>query len=64
MAAAAKDWDLAQEHAVAPAAQLPFADQCFEPAAACNVLMDVEEAPAALQEARRNADHFDRASGL
>ena len=40
-------------YAVAGAAALPFADGEYELAVAYNVLMDVEDAPAAVREARR-----------
>jgi SAM-dependent methyltransferase len=53
LVAAAKDWDSAHDYMTAPAAALPFADASFELAVAYNVLMDVEDVPAALREARR-----------
>jgi SAM-dependent methyltransferase len=53
LVSAAKDWDSAHEYAVAGAAELPFADASFDIAVAYNVLMDVEDVPAALFEARR-----------
>jgi SAM-dependent methyltransferase len=53
LVSAAKDWESAHEYAVAGAAELPFADASFDLAIAYNVLMDVEDVPAALSEARR-----------
>jgi SAM-dependent methyltransferase len=53
LVAAAKDWDSAHNYAVAGAAALPFEDASFDLAVAYNVLMDVEDVPAALREARR-----------
>lgn len=53
LVAAAKDWDSAHDYAVSPAADLPFADESFDLAVAYNVLMDVEDMPAAVREARR-----------
>jgi SAM-dependent methyltransferase len=53
LVASAKDWDSAHDYAVASAAALPFADESFDLALAYNVLMDVEDVPAALREARR-----------
>ena len=50
---AARELDSAHEYAVAPAAALPFADGAFDLAVAYNVLMDVEDVPAAVREARR-----------
>jgi SAM-dependent methyltransferase len=50
---AARDWDSAHDYAVAGASALPFADASFDLAVAYNVLMDVEDVPAALREARR-----------
>ncbi|MNV43220.1 Malonyl-[acyl-carrier protein] O-methyltransferase [compost metagenome] len=43
----------ADSYAVAPAAALPFADGAFDLVIAYNVLMDVDDVPAALREARR-----------
>ena len=51
--AEAKDWDSAHDYVTAPAAALPLADASFDLAVAYNVLMDVEDVPAALREARR-----------
>lgn len=53
LVAAAEDWNSAHEYAVASAAEMPFADARFDLAAAYNVLMDVEDVPAALRQARR-----------
>jgi 2-polyprenyl-3-methyl-5-hydroxy-6-metoxy-1,4-benzoquinol methylase len=53
LVSAAKDWDLAHDYAVAGADALPFASASFDIAVAYNVLMDVEDVPAALSEARR-----------
>jgi ubiquinone/menaquinone biosynthesis C-methylase UbiE len=50
---AAKDCDSAHDYAVAGADALPFADASFDLAVANNVLMDVEDVPAALRKARR-----------
>jgi len=43
----------ADAYAVAPAAALPFADASFDLAVAYNMLMDVEDVPAALREIAR-----------
>jgi SAM-dependent methyltransferase len=53
LVSAAKDWDSAHDYAVAGADALPFAIASFDLAVAYNVLMDVEDVPAALREARR-----------
>ena len=50
---AAKEMDSADRYEVAPAAVLPFADQSFDLAVAYNMLMDVEDMPAAVKEIRR-----------
>jgi SAM-dependent methyltransferase len=50
---AARAESSADAYAVAPAAALPFADASFHLAVAYNVLMDVEEVPAALGEIAR-----------
>jgi SAM-dependent methyltransferase len=51
--AAAAEADSAHAYAIAPAAVLPFEDGHFDVAVLYNVLMDVEDVPAALKEARR-----------
>jgi SAM-dependent methyltransferase len=51
--AAAAQAGSAQDYAVAAAAGLPFADARFDLVLAYNVLMDVVDVPAALQEMRR-----------
>lgn len=53
MVEAARQADSADDYAVAPAASLPFSDASFDLVVAYNVLMDVEDVPAALHEARR-----------
>ena len=53
MVAAARDADSAADYAVAPVADLPFADRRFPLVVAYNVLMDVEDLDAALAELRR-----------
>ena len=53
MVDAARAAQSADDYAVAPAAQLPFADGAFDLVIAYNVLMDVDDVPAALREARR-----------
>jgi SAM-dependent methyltransferase len=53
LVAAAKDWGSAHDYAVASTSALPFADAGFDLAIAYNVLMDVDDMPAALREARR-----------
>ena len=50
---AAKQAGSADDYKVADAANLPFADDTFDVVVAYNVLMDVEDVPAALKEARR-----------
>jgi SAM-dependent methyltransferase len=51
--AAAAEADSANAYAIAAAAALPFEDARFDVAVLYNVLMDVEDVPAALKEARR-----------
>jgi SAM-dependent methyltransferase len=53
LVAAAAQAQSARDYAVATAAGLPFADARFDLVMAYNVLMDVEDVPAALQEIRR-----------
>ncbi len=53
MVDAAREADSADAYVVASAAKLPFADASFDLAMAYNVLMDVEDVPAAVAEARR-----------
>jgi SAM-dependent methyltransferase len=53
LVAAAAQAQSAPDYAVATAAGLPFADARFDLVMAYNVLMDVEDVPAALQEIRR-----------
>lgn len=53
MVEAAREAASADAYAVASAAKLPFADASFDLAVAYNVLMDVEDVPAAVIEARR-----------
>jgi len=50
---AAEQAGSAHEYKVAAAGSLPFAENTFDLVAAYNVLMDVEDVPAALKEARR-----------
>jgi SAM-dependent methyltransferase len=51
--AAAEQAGSADDYKVATAANLPFADNTFDLAIAYNVLMDVEDIPAAVKEIRR-----------
>ena len=51
--AAAEQAGSADDYHVAAVANLPFADDTFDLAIAYNVLMDVEDVPAALREIRR-----------
>jgi SAM-dependent methyltransferase len=51
--AAAEEAGSADDYKVAAAANLPFADATFDLAIAYNVLMDIEDVPAALREIRR-----------
>ena len=53
MLAAAQEAGSADEYVQAPVTQLPFADAAFERVVAYNMLMDVEDVPAALKEIRR-----------
>ena len=53
MVDAAREADSADAYAVAGAANLPFAAGSFDLVVAYNVLMDVEDVPAAVAEARR-----------
>ncbi len=53
MVEAARQANSADDYAVAPAASQPFADASFDLVVAYNVLMDVEDVPAAVAEARR-----------
>jgi SAM-dependent methyltransferase len=53
MVEAAKQADSADEYRVASAGALPFDDEQFDLVMAYNVLMDVEDVPAALREIRR-----------
>ena len=50
---AARELNSADHYEVAPAAALPFMDQSFDLAVAYNMLMDVEDVPAAAKEIRR-----------
>jgi SAM-dependent methyltransferase len=50
---AAEQADSADDYEVAAASNLPFADDTFDLAIAYNVLMDVEDVPAALKEIAR-----------
>jgi SAM-dependent methyltransferase len=50
---AAKELNSADRYEVATAAALPFKDQSFDLAVAYNMLMDVEDVPAAVKEIRR-----------
>ncbi len=50
---AAREADSADEYAIAGAAALPFEDSAFDLVVAYNVLMDVDDVPAAMREARR-----------
>lgn len=49
----AQEMDSAHHYEVAAAAALPFKDQSFDLALAYNMLMDVEDVPAAVKEIRR-----------
>jgi SAM-dependent methyltransferase len=51
--AAAEQAESAAEYAAAPAAALPFDDASFDLVVAYNLLMDVADVPAAVQEIRR-----------
>lgn len=51
--AAAREADSADAYALAPAADLPFEDAAFDFLVNYNVLMDVQDIPAALREMRR-----------
>lgn len=53
MVDAARQAESADAYAVAGAAKLPFAAACFDLVVAYNVLMDVEDVPSAVAEARR-----------
>jgi SAM-dependent methyltransferase len=53
MILAAKQAESADDYKVAPAANLPFADDSFDLAVAYNVLMDVQDVSAALKEIGR-----------
>lgn len=53
MVDAAREADSADDYAVAPATALPFPDGRFGLVVAYNVLMDVEDVPAAVREMRR-----------
>lgn len=53
MVEAARQANSADDYAVAPAASQPFDDASFDLVVAYNVLMDVEDVPAAVAEARR-----------
>lgn len=53
MVGAAAGLDSADGYAVAGAAALPFGEASFDLVVAYNVLMDIEDVPAALKEARR-----------
>jgi SAM-dependent methyltransferase len=53
MVEAAREIDSADDYAVAPATALPFADGRFALVVAYNVLMDVDDVPAAVKEMRR-----------
>lgn len=53
MVDAARQADSADGYAVAGASDLPFQDKQFDLVMAYNVLMDVDDVPAALREARR-----------
>ncbi len=50
---AARDLNSADRYEVAAAAALPFKDQSFDLVVAYNMLMDVEDVPAAVKEIRR-----------
>ncbi|WP_368911680.1 class I SAM-dependent methyltransferase [Taklimakanibacter deserti] len=50
---AAREAQSADQYRVAAAADLPFADESFDLTVAYNMLMDVEDVPAAVREARR-----------
>jgi SAM-dependent methyltransferase len=50
---AAREAESADEYAVASAASLPFADGSFDLVVAYNMLMDVDDVPAAVREMRR-----------
>jgi SAM-dependent methyltransferase len=53
LAEAARQSDSAHAYAIAPASKLPFQDSSFDLVIAYNVLMDVEDVPAAVKEMRR-----------
>ena len=53
MLAAAREAASADEYVLAPVTRLPFEDGSFERVVAYNMLMDVEDVPAALREIRR-----------
>ena len=53
LVAAAAQYRSARDHVVAAATALPFGDARFDLVMAYNVLMDVEDVPAALREIRR-----------
>jgi SAM-dependent methyltransferase len=53
MVTAAKAAQSADDYAIAPGADLPFADASFDLVMAYNVLMDVDDVPATLNEIRR-----------
>ncbi len=53
LVAAAKEVRSADGYAVAPATELPFEGGSFDLVVACNVLMDVEDVPAVLEEIER-----------
>ena len=53
MIEAAREAESADEYVVAAAMKLPFADKSFELVVAYNMLMDVDDVPAAVKEMRR-----------
>ncbi len=53
MVNAAQEAQSADDYAIAPGTDLPFADARFDLVMAYNVLMDVEDVPATLKETRR-----------